>query len=100
MRRSRRETTLINKSDLQLHINSEIRKAELRRLETMSWELAIPPADYKLLIELDPELVSDDKLVRLIAWKEFIASDLSIPYRVRDARSKMRMTSGKTTARE
>lgn len=81
----------MNKSDLQLQINTEIRKAELRNLETMRWELAIPPADYKALVMAMPELASTDKLERLLAWKGFIAGDISIPYRVRDQRSKARM---------
>ena len=78
----------MNNSDLQLAINSEIRKTSVRKLQSMSWALCIPPADYKALMLVMPELHCDDAQTRDMAWRAFIASDLSRPYRVVDQTSK------------
>ena len=86
----------MNNADLQIKINSEVRKNALRKLETMEWALTIPPADYQVLMLLLPELQSKDAQVRDQAWRAFIKSDLSEPYRVRRHRSKMVMNNGKT----
>ena len=85
----------MNKSDLQLTINSEIRKHKLRNLKSMQWALCIPPADYKALMIVLPELHCDDAMTRDKAWRAFIASDLSKPYRVLEQKSNLRMSDGK-----
>ena len=87
---SLRAQSTMNKADLQLKINAEIRKTKLRKLDTMQWALSIPPADYKALLLLKPELDAPDAEIRNLAWKAFIASDLSQPYRVREHKSRVR----------
>ncbi len=82
----------MNNADMQITINQEIKKHQLRKLQTMGWELCIPPADYRMLEIMLPGLRAEDAQERNAAWREFIASDLSEPYRVRRFRSKMRMT--------
>jgi hypothetical protein len=72
--------------DLVLQRNQELRKNPdaLRKLEAMAWALSIPEVDYYHLRNKYPELKSPDALVRSLAWKAFIASAESVPYRVRD----------------
>lgn len=81
----------MNNADLQITINQEIKKHKLRKLQTMGWELSIPPADFKMIEMMIPALSSADAQERNAAWRDFIASELSEPYRVRRFRSKMRM---------
>jgi hypothetical protein len=81
----------LNNADLQITINQEIKKHELRKLQTMGWELCIPPADFQMIEMMIPALASKDAQERNEAWRDFINSELSEPYRVRRFRSKMRM---------
>lgn len=74
-----------------MHINKEIRKHQLRKLETMQWSLCIPPADYKVITMVLPDLVSADPLERNAAWRTFIDSPMADPYRVRKDKSKLNM---------
>ena len=85
----------MNNADLQIAINREVRKQRIRRLDTMAWELTIPPSDYKALLVIFPALDDKDPQLRDQAWRFFIASDASKPYRVHDHRSKMRQSNGK-----
>jgi len=52
--------------------------------------ISIPPADYKALLLLKPELDHLDAQARNLAWRSFIASDLSLPYRVREHKTKVK----------
>ncbi len=52
--------------------------------------LSIPEYDYFILQIRFPELASRDAGVRLAAWKRFIASPLSEPYRVHRNEGKKR----------
>lgn len=72
--------------DLILQRNQELRKNPdaIRKLESMGWELSIPEADYYNLRKKYPDLASPDGMVRTLAWKSFLASAESVPYRVRD----------------
>ena len=69
-----------------LRDNAEIRKSPgaLRKLDAMQWELQIPQLDFDKLIKCNPGLTDPDGPARARAWKAFIASAESIPYRVRD----------------
>ena len=80
----------MNHSDTVLKVNQEIRRTQLREMEAMQWSLPIPHADYKALLLLKPELDHYDAQARNLAWRSFIASDLSLPYRVRDHKSKVK----------
>ena len=72
--------------NLVLERNQELRKNPdaIRKLESMGWELSIPLSDYHNLRKKYPDLASPDGLVRSLAWKQFIGSAESVPYRVRD----------------
>lgn len=48
------------------------------------WALTIPNVDYSALVEKYPELQAPDNDVRQHAWRLFLASDESAPYRVRE----------------
>ena len=71
--------------------NAEIRKNEgaLRKLQAMEWALQIPTLDYYNLTKANPELVSPDAEIRNKAWRKFIESDISLPYRVREQKSRI-----------
>jgi len=49
--------------------------------------LQIPEQHYELLTMAYPKLQHSDATVKTLAWKEFMKSDLSLPYKVN---SKMR----------
>ena len=68
--------------------NAELRKNPevLRDLDAMQWALQIPELDYHHLVKCNPALEDDDSATRTAAWKAFIASSESLPYRVRDQR--------------
>jgi len=72
--------------DAILRDNAEIRKnpEALRKLEAMQWSLQIPQLDYDKLIKCNPGLTDPDGPTRAKAWKAYIASPESLPYRVRD----------------
>lgn len=65
--------------------NQELRKnpEAIRPLQSMGWALSIPEADYYNLRRLNPDLAAPCALTRTVAWKKFIASPESLPYRVR-----------------
>ena len=85
------EATLITEKyqpskDAILNDNAEIRKnpGALRTLDSMQWALQIPTVDYDKLIKCNPLLSHPDADIRNKAWKTFISSDESLPYRVRE----------------
>lgn len=45
-------------------------------------ELSIPELDYYCLLERFPDLKAPDNATKLAAWKKFIRSPLSEPYRI------------------
>ena len=69
---------------------AELRKNPdaLRKLEAMQWALSIPVDEYPILLKLRPDLAHPDNYTRQLAWKLYIASDASIPYRVREHRGR------------
>ena len=71
--------------NLILERNQELRKNPdaIKKLQAMGWALSIPEADYYALRARNPDLASDCAQTRTAAWKKFIASDESLPYRVR-----------------
>ena len=81
----RRETSQPLRSAI-LNDNAELRKnpGVLRKLDAMEWTLQIPEDDFGMLLKCNPALKHDDAEIRLAAWKAFIASPESMPYRVRD----------------
>jgi len=73
--------------DLQaLRANESMRKAGgARDTEGLGrLALSIPPGHYMALIRANPDLNSPDAKVQTAAWRRFIASPESLPYRVRD----------------
>lgn len=70
---------------------SELRKnpMALRPLQAMGWALSIPEPDYAILCKILPDLVSRDHWTRNQAMKKFIESPASLPYRVRDHKSRI-----------
>ena len=69
----------------------ELRKAPgaLRELEAFQWELSIPEPDYAIICRILPDLVSSDHWTRNQAMKKFIEGPASVPYRVREHKSKI-----------
>lgn len=76
-----------------LNENAELRKnpGALRALETFRFELSIPEIDMPTLYKLYPNLQAVDAGIRTQAWNHFINSDVSLPYRVRDRKSRRLM---------
>ena len=68
-----------------LNDNAEIRRnpLALRKLDAMQWALQIPTDDYDKLLGCNPDLTHTDAETRNAAWKAFIKSPESLPYRVR-----------------
>jgi len=64
--------------------NAELRKnpGALRPMQSMGWELSIPLVDYYALRTKYPDLKSTDPLTRTLAWKKFLGSAESLPYKV------------------
>ena len=65
---------------------AEMRKADpsiLRKMESMGWELSIPFEDYHQLVKKYPDLKAPHALTRTLAWKKFMGSAESAPYKVR-----------------
>lgn len=56
----------------------------LRPLSFGVWALTIPFEDLENLEAANPELKSTDKETRRRAWRKFIASPESLPYRVKE----------------
>ena len=71
--------------DAILRDNAELRKnpGALRKLEAMEWALQIPTLNYHALVKANPLLTHTDAHIRTAAWKAFIASPASEPFRVR-----------------
>jgi len=51
-------------------------------MQSMGWELSIPLVDYYALRTKYPDLKSTDPLTRTLAWKKFLGSAESLPYKV------------------
>lgn len=54
----------------------------VRKTDVLRWTLTIPQIDRMLLGIKYPELDSPDPQIKTRAWKRFIASEESKPYRV------------------
>ena len=67
-----------------LAANQLARSLDKRRTDGYRWALRIPEDDYAVLVKLMPELVAPDREIRDKAWRAFIVSDASRPYRVWD----------------
>ncbi len=65
---------------------SELRKnpGALDNMSFAGWELSFPEVDLLMWKELIPDLDSHDRETRMRAWKWFIKSEHSDPYRVRE----------------
>ena len=79
--------------DTILNFNADLQKNPyaLRKLTSMGWELNIPELHYHRLVKRFPALGSLDSKERTEAWRKFIGSSESDPYRVR-SRRKLRAT--------
>ena len=71
--------------------NAEIRKNKpaLRKMQAMEWSLQIPTLDYYNIIKANPDLTCADAEIRNKAWRKYIVSDESLPYRVREQTSRL-----------
>ena len=80
--------------DTILDFNAELQKnpGALRDLTSMGWELNIPELHYHRLVKAHPDLGCPDSSIRTAAWRKFIGSSESDPYRVRSRRRKPRVT--------
>lgn len=69
-----------------LGINAELQKNPdtLRKLKWGTQALQIPPGHLHILKQKYPELTCWDKDIRTKAWKKFMASSESKPYRVKE----------------
>lgn len=67
-----------------LEQNRQLRREGLKDLSFGRWALSIPPIDYKKLVKANPALNAPDAVERTLAWKRFMASPESIPYRVNE----------------
>jgi len=66
-----------------LRLNSYLRNNNgVRETDGIRWALSIPTDDYAKLITSNPALNSRDRAEQQKAWQTFIASDVSLPYRV------------------
>ncbi len=70
--------------DQVLETNRQLRREGLKDLSFGRWALSIPEIDYKALTRRNPALKSQDAVERTLAWKAFMASPDSIPYRVNE----------------
>lgn len=74
-----------------LEENKVIRNNGLcRNMEWGAPALRIPEVDYIKLVKKYPDLASRDNLTRSLAWKKFLQSTESTPYRL-DDRHKARL---------
>ena len=71
-----------------LERNRELRKnpAALHSLDSMGLELTIPELHYWRLVKKYPELGAPDAATKTRAWRRFMGSSESDPYRVKDRR--------------
>lgn len=67
-----------------LEQNKQLRREGLKDLSFGRWALSIPEIDYKKLVLANPALRSQDQVERTLAWKSFMASPESVPYRVNE----------------
>jgi hypothetical protein len=66
-----------------LKLNEYLRVTDgTRDPEWGRWALSIPVDDHAALVKLLPDLQSHDAIERTKAWAKFMASPLSLPYRV------------------
>ncbi len=70
--------------DTILQFNAELQKQPeaLRKLTSMGWELNIPELHYHRLVKKYPALGSVDSKERTEAWRKFLGTSESDPYRV------------------
>ena len=64
------------------HIREMREQKMVRRTDVLRWALSIPRVDRYLLGVKYPDLNSRDAETRTRAWKKFMASSESRPYRV------------------
>ena len=62
----------------------QLEPESVRKLDWGKLGLSIPPNDYQRLLHQKPELKCWDKDIRTKAWKKFMASSESKPYRVQE----------------
>ena len=67
-----------------LELNKELRKTTLSDGPVGRWALSMNDIDRRALARLFPDINSPDAELRTKAWKRFMASPLSEPYKVRD----------------
>lgn len=76
-----------NKQSRQLILERNLRlrnePGALNHMGFMGLELTIPQEDYYNLLKKYPDLNSRDSLTHSLAWKKFMGSAESVPYRVR-----------------
>lgn len=71
-----------------LRLNEFLRNnAGVRKSDGIRWSLSIPYDDWVALGRLNPALRSKDAVEKTKAWKAFINSPESIPYRVMEAKA-------------
>lgn len=73
-----------------LEFNKELRKnrGAFNNLTFAGWEMIIPEAHLYYWYKWIPDLDSHDRETKLRAWKAFIASFISDPYRTYERRKK------------
>lgn len=70
-------------SDRILEQNELIRNENLvTQRPDLHWSLSLPEFEYHMLIRKNPDLGSPDSGISTRAWKKYIASSESRPYRV------------------
>jgi hypothetical protein len=73
-----------------LEKNKALRNADRRKEDGLRWALSIPTDDYDVLVKLNPDLGSVDRQIKNQAWRKFLASPESIPYRVYEPKGRGR----------
>ena len=54
----------------------------VQQKQDLHWSLSIPEFDYAIMVQTNPDLESHDFEIKTRAWKKYIASSESRPYRV------------------
>jgi len=76
---------LIQNNRLQiLEQNRALRNEGVKDMSFMRWALSIPEVDFMNLVRKYPDLQSRDANSKTRAWRRFISSAESVPYRMHD----------------
>jgi hypothetical protein len=71
-----------------LRLNEFLRNSDgVKKSDGVRWSLSIPYDDWAALGRLNPALRSKDPVEKTKAWKAFINSPESIPYRVMEMKA-------------